>query len=191
MEYLKSAIRQFAYYKQLGEQSMAQIEESQLFFQPNEDTNSIAIIAQHLWGNMLSRWTDFRTSDGEKEWRKRDAEFEPVITTRTQLLEHWEQGWLCLFDALNSITDNDLQEIIYIRNEGHTILEAINRQIAHYSYHVGQIVFIAKMLKSNHWQSLSIPRNSSDTYNASKFGQEKSNRHFTEEWLKSPKEGKG
>ena len=190
MEYLKSAIRQFAYYKQLGERSMAQIEESQLFFQPNEDTNSIAIIAQHLWGNMLSRWTDFRTSDGEKEWRMRDAEFEPVIITRAQLLEHWEQGWLCLFDALNSITDNDLQEIIYIRNEGHTILEAINRQIAHYSYHVGQIVFIAKMLKSNHWQSLSIPRNSSDAYNASKFEQEKSNRHFTEEWLKSSKEGK-
>lgn len=153
---------------------MAQIKDQELFFQPNEDTNSIAIIVQHLWGNMLSRWTDFKTTDGEKPWRKRDAEFMPDIKTREALMQKWNEGWNCLFAALDSITDDDLEEFIYIRNEKHTILEAINRQIAHYSYHSGQIVFMAKMLQANQWESLSIPRNKSDEYNAGKFAIEKS-----------------
>jgi hypothetical protein len=139
---------------------------------------------------MLSRWTDFRTTDGEKPWRKRDAEFEPLTKDRQTMMQQWNEGWDCLMAALNSITDEDLQEIIYIRNEGHTILEAINRQIAHYSYHVGQIVFMAKMLRSTDWQSLSIPRNQSAQYNAGKFAQEKSQRHFTDEWLKKAEQGK-
>ena len=183
MEYLQSAIRQFRLYKQLAEKAIAQVEEEQLFFQPNEDTNSIAIIVQHLWGNMLSRWTDFRTTDGEKPWRERDAEFESLIKTRAELMTKWTSAWDCLFAALDSVKDENLQEIVYIRNEGHTILEAVNRQIAHYSYHVGQIVFMAKMLQGANWESLSIPKNKSADYNAGKFEQEKGRRHFTEDWL--------
>lgn len=184
--YLSSAIRQFQLYKQLGEKAMAQVPDEALFIQANEDSNSIGTIVKHLWGNMLSRWTDFLTTDGEKPWRERDAEFDNDINTREALIQKWEQGWQCLFNALNSITDEDLERIIYIRNEGHTILEAINRQIAHYSYHVGQIVYIAKVYKTGDWQTLSIARNKSKDYNDGKFSQEKSNRHFTDEWLKKP-----
>jgi hypothetical protein len=182
--YLKSAKRQFQYYKKLGDDAMAQLEDTQLSWQLNPETNSIAIIVKHLWGNMLSRWTDFLTTDGEKEWRKRDEEFESDTNSRSEILNRWEEGWKCLFDALDSITDEDLNRIIYIRNEGHTILEAINRQIAHYSYHVGQIVHIAKECKAEGWKSLSIPRNKSKEYNAGKFAEEKGVRHFTDDWLK-------
>lgn len=167
--YLKSAKRQFEYYKQLGEKSMLQLPDDMLFWKANEEMNSIAIIVQHLWGNMLSRWTDFRTTDGEKPWRARDTEFENDLNNRADVLKKWDEGWACLFAALASIDDNDLEEIIYIRNEAHSILEAINRQIAHYSYHVGQIVFIAKMLRNEQWESLSIPRNQSDRFNNEKF----------------------
>lgn len=183
MSYLKSALRQFQYYKLLGEKAMAQLEEKQLFFQPNEDVNSIAIIIQHLWGNMLSRWTDFKITDGEKPWRKRDEEFEPGLTSTEELMQKWNEGWNCLFTAIESTTEEELDKIIYIRNEGHTIMEAFNRQIAHYSYHVGQIVFMAKMLSRNEWESLSIPRNKSNEYNATKFEQDKTQKHFTDEWL--------
>eukprot|EP01136_Pigoraptor_vietnamica_P024971 Opistho-1_new@78476 len=141
IQFLKSADRQFQMYKKLGEGAMAQMTDEQLFVLPNEESNSVAIIVKHLWGNMLSRWTDFLTTDGEKEWRQRDAEFENDINTREALMQKWEEGWQCLFNALGSITDDDLERIIYIRNEGHTILEATNRQIAHYAYHVGQIVY--------------------------------------------------
>jgi len=186
--YLKSARRQFEYYKQLGEKSMLQVSDEQLFWQPNEETNSIAIIVKHLWGNMLSRWTDFLTTDGEKPFRQRDAEFVNDTPDRNALMLQWHEGWQCLFHAMDSITDEDLEQIIYIRNEGHTVLEAFNRQVAHYSYHVGQIVFLAKMMKNENWQSLSIPRNQSAGYNAVKFSQEKGQRHFTDEWLKKDKE---
>ncbi|MCC6583646.1 MAG: DUF1572 family protein, partial [Chitinophagales bacterium] len=128
--YLISTRKLFAYYKKLGDDAMAQITEEKLFFQQNEDSNSIAIIMQHLAGNMLSRWTDFLTSDGEKEWRNRDAEFEPVITTKEELIAFWNKGWQCLFDALEPLAENDLNTLIYIRNEGHTVMEAINRQLA-------------------------------------------------------------
>ncbi len=184
IQYLKSADRQFQMYKKLGEGAMAQMTDEQLFIMPNEESNSVAIIVKHLWGNMLSRWTDFLTTDGEKEWRQRDAEFDNDINTREALMQKWEEGWQCLFNALGSITDDDLERIIYIRNEGHTILEATNRQIAHYSYHVGQIVYIAKMFKNDGWNSLSIPRNKSNEYNNKKFNEEKGTRHFTDEWLK-------
>lgn len=184
IQYLKSADRLLQMYKKLGEGAMAQMTDEQLFVMPNEESNSVAIIVKHLWGNMLSRWTDFLTTDGEKEWRQRDAEFENDINTREVLMQKWEEGWQCLFNALGSITDNDLERIIYIRNEGHTALEAINRQISHYAYHVGQIVYIAKMFKNDGWNSLSIPRNKSDEYNSKKFNEEKDTRHFTDEWLK-------
>jgi hypothetical protein len=150
----------------------------------NEDTNSIATIVKHLSGNMLSRWTDFLTSDGEKEWRNRDAEFEATIKTKEELLNVWNRGWDCFFEALNELKPEQLSTIIYIRNEGHTVIEAINRQLAHYPYHVGQIVFYAKMLKESEWTSLSIPKYKSNSYNSDKFSKEKSIKNFTDEELK-------
>jgi hypothetical protein len=159
---------------------MAQIDDEKLFFQVNEDANSIAIIVQHLAGNMLSRWTDFLTTDGEKEWRNRDAEFETNITNKQDLLAYWNSGWQCLFTALEPLTSSDLDKIIYIRNEGHTVLEAINRQLAHYPYHVGQLVFLAKLLAADKWKSLSIPKNKSQEYNQEKFSKEKDNSFFTD-----------
>ncbi len=181
--YLESCKKQFLYYKTLGEKAMEQLEPEQLFISVNEDTNSIAVIVQHLAGNMLSRWTDFLTTDGEKEWRNRDNEFNEVITTKEDLIQYWNKGWNCFFDAINPLTDQDLSAIIYIRNEGHTVMEAINRQLAHYPYHIGQIVFYAKMLKKTEWNSLSIPKNKSNSYNAEKFSKEKSIKNFTDDEL--------
>jgi len=182
--YLKSIKQQFEYYKILGEKAIDQLEEEQLFISLNEDSNSIATIVKHLSGNMLSRWTDFLTSDGEKEWRNRDAEFENDIKTKSELLAIWNKGWECLFKAINPLSEADLLKIIYIRNEGHTVTEAINRQLAHYPYHIGQIVFLAKLLKKTEWSSLSIPKNKSANYNANKFSKEKAIKSFTEEELK-------
>jgi hypothetical protein len=136
---------------------------------------------------MLSRWTDFLTSDGEKEWRDREAEFDNDIESRSGLMQKWNEGWKCLFDTLNSLSDNDLDKTIYIRNQGHSVMEAINRQLAHYPYHVGQIVYIAKM-STEKWNSLSIPRGDSKKFNEEKFSKPKHNEHFTEEFLKKNKE---
>jgi len=182
IQYLDSAKRQFTMYKQLAEKAMAQISDDALSWQANEDSNSIVMIVKHMLGNMLSRWTDFLTTDGEKPWRQRDAEFENENWDRNTLMKKWQEGWDCLFAALDSITDADLEKLIYIRNEGHTVLEAINRQIAHYSYHAGQIVYISK-LHAKEWNSLSIPRNRSKDYNADKFAQEKQRKHFTDDWI--------
>lgn len=186
--YLSSAHKQFEYYKLLGEKTFDQLTEEQLFWQYNEESNSIAIIVKHLWGNMLSRWTDFLTSDGEKEWRNRDAEFENDIKNKEALLLKWNEGWNCLFHALNNLQEEDLAKTIYIRNQGHTVMEAINRQLAHYPYHVGQIVFLGKMLCNENWQSLSIPKGNSQIYNAEKFSSPKENKHFTDEYLKKPEQ---
>jgi hypothetical protein len=182
--YLESALKQFEYYKMLGDKTFEQLTEEQLFWQYNAESNSIAVIVKHLWGNMLSRWTDFLTTDGEKDWRNRDAEFDNDINNREELLQKWNAGWDCLFTALRPLTEADLGKIIYIRNQGHTVMEAINRQLAHYPYHIGQIVFIGKMLCDTGWKSLSIPRGNSATYNAQKFAQEKARGHFTDEFLK-------
>jgi len=152
-QFLTSATNQFDYYKLLGEKTIAQLPEEKLFWQYNAESNSVATIVKHLSGNMLSRWTDFLTTDGEKEWRKRDDEFENDIKTRIQLLEIWDKGWNCLFNALNSITENDYDKLIYIRNQRHSISDAIIRQIAHYSYHVGQIVFVGKMICDKYWNT--------------------------------------
>jgi len=186
--YLESTIKQFEYYKLLGEKTIAQLSDEQLYWQYNAESNSIAIIVKHLWGNMLSRWTDFLTSDGEKEWRNRDAEFEPEDNTREALMIKWNEGWNCLFQTLHELEEEDLEKIIYIRNQGHTVMEAINRQLAHYPYHVGQIVFIGKMLCDSTWQSLSIPKGNSTSYNAEKFSQPKEKKHFTDEYVKKPGE---
>ena len=186
-DYLDSVKKQFAYYKMLGDKTFSQLADDDFFWQFNEESNSVAMIVKHLHGNMLSRWTDFLTTDGEKDWRNRDEEFEGLVTTKADVLAEWEAGWQCLFDALNALIDNDLARIIYIRNMGHTVVEAINRQLAHYPYHVGQIVFIGKMLADNNWQSLSIPRGNSTQYNAEKFAQPKGKRHFTDEFLSDKK----
>lgn len=181
--YLEALKKQLLYYKTIGEKAMEQLEPEQLFVSVNDDTNSIAMIVQHLSGNMRSRFTDFLTSDGEKEWRNRDAEFEETITSKERLMAVWESGWECCFNAINSLTLEQLETIIYIRNEGHTVVEALNRQLAHYPYHIGQIVFYAKMLKKGAWDSLSIPKNKSNNYNAAKFAQEKSIKNFTDDEL--------
>lgn len=182
--YLESVKKQMLYYKTIAEKAMEQLEESQLFYCTNEDTNSISTIVNHISGNMLSRWTDFLTTDGEKEWRNRDAEFIESLATREALLQTWNIGWTCFFNAINELKPEDLEKIIYIRNEGQTALEAINRQLAHYPYHIGQIIFYAKMLKNSEWTSLSIPKNKSTSYNADKFSKERSLKHFTYDELK-------
>jgi hypothetical protein len=178
-DYLESAIKQFEYYKQLGESTFAQVSDEQLTWQYNPDSNSIATIVKHLAGNMLSRWTDLLTSDGEKEWRNRDAEFENDITTRQAMLAIWDKGWKVMLDTLLSLAPEDLEKIVYIRNQGHTVLEAINRQLAHYPYHIGQIVYTGKMLASG-WRSLSIPRGASANYNTQQFSNPKRREHFTD-----------
>ncbi len=182
--FIETPVKQFKYYKLLGEQTFEQLTEEQLFYQPNETGNSIAIIVQHLWGNMLSRWTDFLTTDGEKDWRKRDEEFEPPLKDKLVLLQKWNEGWDCLFAAIQALRTDDLEKEIFIRNQGHTVMQAIVRQLAHYSYHVGQIVFIGKMLTGENWRTLSIAKGNSVQYNTEKFSKEKTKEHFTQEYLK-------
>ena len=181
--YLENIKKQFLYYKTIGEKAIEQLESEQLFAVANENSNSIAVIIKHLSGNMISRWTDFLTTDGEKEWRNRDSEFTETIKTKEDLLDIWEKGWNCFFDAINNIKSDQLSVIIYIRNEGQTVVEAINRQLAHYPYHIGQIVFYAKMLKQSEWKSLSVPKNKSTDYNIDKFSKEKSIKNFTDDEL--------
>ncbi len=181
--YLESVRKQFLYYKTIGEKAMHQLAPEQFFVMTNDDTNSIAMIVKHMSGNMLSRWTDFLTTDGEKEWRNRDSEFENDLQTPEQVWALWNQGWACFLEALDSLSEEQLDQIIYIRNEGHTVMEAINRQLAHYPYHIGQMVFYAKQLKATPWESLSIPRNASGSYNADKFAREKGIRNFTDDEL--------
>lgn len=164
-EFLQSAVKRLSYYKELADKSFARLADDGFNYQPNEASNSIAIIIQHMAGNMLSRWTDFLTTDGEKKWRNRDTEFEEQQLTRQQLLNLWEKGWDCCLQAIASLTEEDLGKTIYIRSEGLTVVDAINRQLAHYPYHVGQIVYIARMLKNEQWQSLSIPRGQSEQFN--------------------------
>ena len=187
-DYLESIKKQFEYYKLLGDKTILLLPNEKLFWQYNEESNSIATIVKHLHGNMLSRWTDFLTSDGEKEWRSRDKEFENEISQGDSVLQLWNEGWACLFNTLNTLVTSDLDKIVYIRNQGHTVTEAINRQLAHYPYHVGQIVFIGKMVMNDSWQSLSIPRNQSKKYNDNKFSQPKQKAHFTDEFLNNKKE---
>lgn len=184
--YLESVIKQFEYYKMLGDKTFAQVPDEKLFWQFNEDSNSIAVIVKHLSGNMLSRWTDFLTTDGEKEWRNRDDEFENDIATKDELLQKWNDGWKVFLDTLKSLKEEDLEKIIYIRNQGHTVMEAINRQLAHYPYHIGQIVFIGKMC-ANKWTSLSIPKGNSKSFNDDKFSKPKHKAHFTDEFLEKSK----
>ncbi|PCJ82430.1 MAG: hypothetical protein COA57_13305 [Flavobacteriales bacterium] len=173
LSHLENTKSLFRYYKSLGERAIAQLDDEQIKWHQNENSNSISIIVKHLSGNMLSRWTDFLTTDGEKSWRQRDDEFVNSIENKQELLLAWNKGWDCLFNAIDPLTENDLQKIVYIRDEGHTVMEAINRQLAHYAYHIGQIIFVAKILKGEEWQSLSIPKGKSSEYNKEKLKKKK------------------
>ena len=164
-DFLRSVIKRLKYYKDLGDKSFEQLNDDDLHFQPNRESNSIAIIIQHMAGNMLSRFTDLLTTDGEKEWRDRDAEFEEQNLSRQQLMDLWEKGWKCCMDTLASLAEEDLLKTIYIRSEGLSVTDAINRQLAHYPYHVGQIIYIGKMIKNEKWQNLSVAKGKSAEFN--------------------------
>lgn len=156
--FLQSAIKRLLYYKDLGDKTLGRLNDADFHFQPNEESNSIAVIIQHLNGNMLSRWTDFLTTVGEKEWRQRDAEFELQNLSKNDLIAMWEKGWQCCINTLQSLTPDDLLKTITIRQEAMLVTDAINRQLAHYPYHVGQLIYITKILQNHQWESLSIPR---------------------------------
>ncbi len=177
---IENLVKLLQYYKDLGERTFEALSDDELHLTPGDGSNSISIIVKHLWGNMLSRWTNFLTEDGEKDWRDREGEFETTIKTRQELLEKWEAGWKVFLDAIQGLKEEDLHKIIYIRNEGHAVIDAIHRQLAHYSYHIGQIVYLAKLIKGADWVSLSIPKGSSEQYNQKKFSSEKSKTHFTD-----------
>ncbi len=166
--YIASIKAQFLQYKTLGEKAIAQVPENKIDWVYNPDSNSIVTIVKHMSGNMLSRFTDFYTSDGEKKWRNRDSEFENEILSKETLILKWHQGWTCLFNILNSLSAEDLSKEILIRNEPHTVMEALNRQLTHYSYHIGQIIFLSKMISGNQWESLSIPKGKSAEFNTKK-----------------------
>ena len=163
--YLKDSIDLFRYYKKLGERAMVQCPDEGIFTVVDAESNSIAIIVKHLAGNMRSRWTDFLTSDGEKPDRNRDSEFVEPPATRESLREMWEAGWACVFSALEPLSESDVNRKVMIRGEAHSVMQAVNRQIAHYAYHVGQIVFLSKHLQHARWKSLSIPRGKSGSFN--------------------------
>jgi hypothetical protein len=164
MDFLKDAIKRFRYYKELADNTFEQLEDRDLFWQPDPGSNSIAVIIQHMYGNMLSRWTNFLTEDGEKHWRKRDAEFEPMQCSRQDLMAFWNDGWNCLFSTLESLQEADLDKTVAIRTEPLKVYDAILRQLAHYPYHVGQIVYLGRMIKKEQWHSLSIPKGDSAAY---------------------------
>jgi len=157
--YLENSIHEFRKLKDLGDKSFSQIKDEDFFWSPDEESNSIAIIVRHLSGNMISRWTEFLTTDGEKKNRKRDEEFERIFyTDKDDVISRWEKGWSRLFKTLESLNEEDLLKEVKIRKEPHTVVQAINRQLTHYAYHIGQIVYISKHLESSNWKSLSIPR---------------------------------
>jgi uncharacterized damage-inducible protein DinB len=174
--YLRDSLSLFRYYKKLSERAMEQVAEEQLSAVLDGEMNSIALIVKHMTGNMRSRWTDFLNSDGEKPDRKRDAEFVNPPATRAALMKLWEEGWHCLFSALEPLSDADLDRTVEIRGEPHSVMQAINRQIAHYAYHCGQIVFLAKHLQSERWNSLSVPRGKSEVFNQKVAAKESSQR---------------
>jgi hypothetical protein len=165
ISYLEDSLTLFHYYKKLAERAMEQVTDDQLFEVLDAESNSIAIIVKHMYGNMRSRWMDFLTTDGEKPDRNRDSEFEDPPATRKALMNLWEQGWNYLFTALEPLSDPDLERTITIRGEAHSVMQAINRQIGHYSYHCGQIVFLAKHFQHANWKSLTIPRGKSANFN--------------------------
>lgn len=168
LDFLDSARKEFAHYRSLGEKTFDQLSEADLFREPAPGSNSIAVIVKHIHGNMRSRWTDFLTTDGEKPWRDRDGEFEMQWRTREELMAAWNEGWTCLFNALDALTPMDLDHIVRIRTEPHTVSQAIVRQLAHIPYHIGQIVLLGKLFLGERFQPLSIPKGGSRTFNKEK-----------------------
>jgi hypothetical protein len=164
--YLETTIKRFKEYKALADKTFAQLNDDEMHHQPNDASNSIAVIIQHLHGNTLSRWTNFLTEDGEKEWRKRDDEFEVHNHSKQQLIELWEKGWKVFLDTLEALKEDDLVKLITIRSQPLIVIDAINRQLAHYSYHVGQIVYVGRWIRKEQWKSLSIAKGASQQFNA-------------------------
>lgn len=169
---IKLLIKRFESYKKLGDDTLQQLSEEDFFWQYNQESNSVATIVKHLHGNMLSRWTNFLTEDGEKIWRKRDEEFVNSASTKVQVTDLWEKGWSCLFNALHQINEENIHSTIYIRGEAHSVVDAVLRQLAHYASHVGQIIYIAKMRKNDQWKTLSIARNKSEEFNKEMFSKQ-------------------
>lgn len=163
-EYLKVVLERFKGVKELGDKTINQLSEENIHWTLNKESNSVAVIVKHLSGNMISRWSDFLTSDGEKSYRNRDQEFENTILSKQELIEIWNKGWNILFETLSNLEERDLLKNIYIRSESHTVIDAIERQMAHYAYHVGQIVYIGKQVKDKDWKCLSIPKGQSEEY---------------------------
>jgi len=179
--YITAVKKQFDYYKLVGDKTFEQLTYDEMNWLPNETSNSISIIVKHMVGNMLSRWTNFLSEDGEKEWRQRDQEFIESYKNKEEIIAAWENGWVCLYSAISNLSDQDMNRIVYIRNEGHLVSEAIFRQLGHYPYHIGQIAYIGKIIKGKDWKSLSIPKGKSTSYNKEKFSKEKGKRHFTDD----------
>ncbi len=167
-EYLTTVISRLKYYRELAEKTFDQLEERDFHFQPSSESNSIAVMVQHMAGNMLSRFTGFLTEDGEKEWRERDAEFEDQEYAKEKIIETWDRGWKCVLDVLDSLKEEDLTKTVYIRKEPLSAMDAINRQLAHYSYHIGQIVYLGRLIRNENWKSLSIPKGKSAAFNKTK-----------------------
>jgi hypothetical protein len=174
--YVQDSLSLFRYYKKLAESAMEQVSDKQLFTALDEEMNSIAIVAKHMAGNMRSRWTDFLNTDGEKPDRNRDSEFVEPPASRDELMKTWDRSWNCVFSAVEPLSDADLERKVMIRNEPHSVMQAINRQIAHYAYHVGQIVFLAKHFKASQWKSLTVPKNKSGEFNQKVLSGEASQR---------------
>lgn len=168
-QYLLGAIKEFRRYKTMGDETFARLNDQEIHWRVNNESNSIAIIVKHMVGNMLSRWTNFLTEDGEKPWRDRDTEFEDPYASKKEMLDAWDKGWQCVFDAINAIDEDNFHTVVRIRNEDHSIIEAVNRQLGHYAYHTGQIVLSAKNILGDKWQSLSIPKGRSEEFNKSMF----------------------
>lgn len=173
-------LKQFEYYRKLGEQSIALCTADELHWKADSESNSMASIIKHLWGNIMSRWTDVLGSDGEKEWRQRDAEFNSDGASHEQILTWWNEGWDCCMNSLRPVEDMDLVKEVLIRNQTHSLRQAIHRQLAHYPYHVGQLVYIAKHLARDRWESLSIPKSGSVAFNQKRFDAPKSDGHYTD-----------
>jgi len=168
-EYLQNVIKEFEKLKELCDKARLQLSEEDYHFQPDAESNSIAVIMKHMAGNMISRWTDFLTSDGEKPNRNRDREFIDVFKTNDELISYWEKGWKCLFGTISNLKQDDLLKTVYIRSEPHKVIEAVNRQLSHYAYHTGQIVFLAKLIKFSAWKTLSIPGSRPEEFNKLKM----------------------
>ncbi|ETT87756.1 DUF1572 family protein [Viridibacillus sp. FSL R5-0477] len=173
VNYLNIVKKRFMEIKKLGDQTFHQLDDEQLYWSNHEESNSIAVIIKHVGGNMVSRWSDFLSTDGEKSNRNRDLEFDDSYLPRKELIRIWEQGWQIVFNTLDDLTEQDLLKKVKIRGENHFVMAAIERQVSHYSYHVGQIVYIGKLLKTSEWQSLSIPRGKSNQFNKTMFEQHK------------------